>query len=48
MLSDILEHTADRLEEMPDTGLLNNRRVIVVDGAGVTMPDTPENQEIWT
>ncbi|OEU63658.1 MAG: transposase [Desulfuromonadales bacterium C00003094] len=47
MLSDILEHTADRLEEIPDTGLLNNRRVIVVDGTGVTIPDTPENQEIW-
>ena len=47
MLSDILEHTADRLEDMPETGLLNNRRVIVVDGTGVTMPDTPENQEVW-
>jgi hypothetical protein len=33
MLSDILEHTADRLEEMPETGLMNNRRVIVVDGS---------------
>jgi hypothetical protein len=47
MLSDILDHTADRLEDMPETGLLNNRRVIVVDGTGVTMPDTPENQEVW-
>ncbi len=47
MLSSILEHTADRLEEMPETGLLNNRRVIVVDGTGISMPDTPANQEIW-
>ena len=47
MLFDILDHTADRLENMPETGLLNNRRVIVVDGTGVTMPDTPENQEVW-
>ena len=47
MLSRILEHTVDRLEEMPETGSLNNRRVIVVDGTGVTMPDTPENQEVW-
>jgi len=47
MLSDILDHTADRLEDMPEEGLLNNRRVIVVDGTGVTMPDTPENQEVW-
>ena len=47
MLSDILDHTADRLENMPETGLLNNRRVIVVDGTGVTMPDTSENQKVW-
>jgi|SRR5208283_4801993 len=47
MLSDILEHTADRLEEMPEPGLLNNRRVIVVDGTGVSMPDTFANQEVW-
>lgn len=47
MLSDILEHTADRLEEMPETGLMNNRRVIVVDGTGVSMPDTLANQEVW-
>jgi hypothetical protein len=40
MLSDILDHMADRLEDMPETGVLNNRRVIVVDGPGVTMPDT--------
>jgi len=47
MLADILDHTADSLEEMPETGLLNNRRVIVVDGTGVTMSDTKENQEVW-
>jgi hypothetical protein len=47
MLSDILAHTAERLETMPATGLLNNRRVIVVDGTGVSMPDTPENQAVW-
>jgi hypothetical protein len=47
MLSDILKHTADRLEEMPETGLINNRRVIVVDGTGVSMPDTSANQEVW-
>lgn len=47
MLSDILAHTANRLENMSETGLLNNRRVIVVDGTGVTMPDTRENQEVW-
>lgn len=47
MLSDILEHTAERLEEMSEPGLMNNRRVIVVDGTGVSMPDTLENQEVW-
>ncbi len=47
MLSDILERTADRLEEMPKAGLMSNRRVIVVDGTGVSMPDTLANQEIW-
>ena len=47
MLSEILKHTADQLDEMPETGLLNNRRVVVVDGTGVTMPDTAENQEDW-
>ncbi len=47
MLSDILAHTADRLELMPETGMLNNRRVIVVDGTGISMPDTPENQAVW-
>jgi hypothetical protein len=47
MLSDILAHTADRLELMPETGMLNNRRVVVVDGTGVSMPDTPQNQAVW-
>jgi hypothetical protein len=47
MLSDILVHTAERLEQMPESGLLNNRRVIVVDGTGVSMPDTQMNQDVW-
>jgi len=47
MLSDILVHTADRLEQIPETGMLNNRRVIVVDGTGISMPDTPQNQTVW-
>lgn len=47
MLSDILEHTADRLEALSEGGLMNNRRVIVVDGTGISMPDTLANQEIW-
>ncbi|MBW6519957.1 MAG: IS4 family transposase [Desulfoarculaceae bacterium] len=47
MLFEIFEHTADRLDKIPVAGLLNNRRVIVVEGTGVSMPDTPENQEVW-
>ena len=47
MLEDILEHTARGLEESAGGGLINGRRVIVVDGTGVSMPDTPENQEVW-
>jgi hypothetical protein len=34
MLVEIFEHTADRLDKMPTAGLLNNRRVVVVDGTG--------------
>ena len=47
MLLEIFDHTADRLDKMPTAGLLNNRRVIVVDGTGVSMPDTPESQKVW-
>jgi hypothetical protein len=46
-LTDIFEHTAGYQRSMPATGRLNNRRVIVVDGTGVSMPDTPGNQEVW-
>jgi hypothetical protein len=46
-LSEIFKHTAAQLNKMPEAGLLNNRRVIVVDGTGVSMPDTPENQAVW-
>ena len=47
LLAGIFEHTADRLDKMPATGLLSNRRVIVVDGTGVSMPDTRESQAVW-
>jgi hypothetical protein len=46
-LSDILDHTARQVDKKSEAGSLNNRRVIVVDGTGVSMPDTPENQEVW-
>lgn len=47
LLSDILNHTAEQLDCLPETERLNNRRVIVVDGTGVSMPDTPKNQAVW-
>jgi len=43
----IFKHTANRLESITDTSRLNRRRVVVVDGTGVSMPDTTENQELW-
>jgi hypothetical protein len=45
-LTAIFDHTA-RQQDRVSTGRLNNRRVIVVDGTGVSMPDTAENQEVW-
>jgi hypothetical protein len=46
-LSDVFDSTARYQRAIPETGRLNNRRVIVVDGTGVSMPDTPENQVVW-
>ncbi len=46
-LAIIFKQTSENLQNIPKNRLLNNRRVIVVDGTGVSMPDTKENQEIW-
>ena len=46
-LAEIFDHTAGHPEGRSEIGRLNGRRVIVVDGTGVSMPDTPENQEVW-
>ena len=46
-LQAIFNHTANRLGSNTDTSRLNGRRVVVVDGTGVSMPDTAENQELW-
>jgi len=45
-LESILRHTSD-IQSEADSDHLNGRRIIVVDGTGVSMPDTEENQEIW-
>lgn len=47
VLMDIFKHTTKRMDDMPERGFLKGRRVIVVDGTGVSMPDTKENQEVW-
>ena len=46
-LEEILQHTSDRLQLKHSSGSLKDRRVIVVDGTGLSMPDTAENQKIW-
>ncbi len=46
-LEAILQHTSKQLQSMVDTDRLNGRRVVVVDGTGVSMPDTAENQHVW-
>ena len=46
-LTDIFHYTAVQGDKSTTSGLLNNRRVIVVDGTGLSMADTPENQTVW-
>jgi len=46
-LKSILKHTAEGIHAVADPDRLHGRRVIVVDGTGVSMPDTEENQEKW-
>ncbi len=43
----IFEHTASRINELALEPGPWGRRVIVIDGTGASMPDTPENQEHW-
>jgi len=46
-LEAILQCTSERLKTTSESDLLNGRRVIVVDGTGISMPDTTENQHVW-
>lgn len=46
-LERILSHTSKQLAYRDNDNRLLDRRVVVVDGTGVSMPDTPENQGIW-
>lgn len=46
-LEKILQHTSSSLKFEADPEYLNGRRVVVVDGTGVSMPDTIDNQKVW-
>lgn len=46
-LQSILEHTSVQLQTMKNINKFNDRRVVVVDGTGVSMPDTDKNQQVW-
>lgn len=46
-LESVLKHVSGLLQSSHDADQLNGRRVIVVDGTGVSMPDTEDNQQVW-
>jgi hypothetical protein len=46
-LKSIFAHVVKKAERVDIKGSLNGRRVVVVDGTGVTMPDTKDNQRCW-
>jgi len=46
-LAEIFTHTAASFKVRRDDQPLAGRRVVVVDGTGLSMPDTPENQAVW-
>jgi hypothetical protein len=46
-LESIHLHLSGQLKGKVNADCLNGRRVIVVDGTGVSMPDTGENQKQW-
>ena len=46
-LENILSHTSNSLVSQGANNLWKNRRVIVADGTGVSMPDTMDNQSQW-
>ena len=47
-LIDVFQHTSNYLKtKLVTSALLKGRRIVVVDGTGLSMPDTPENQAAW-
>lgn len=47
MLTEVIEETAKYLDKMSDMYSFHNRRVVVVDGTGFSMPDSESNQLEW-
>lgn len=48
VIDQIGEHLVERMQKnIPHGGLWHGRHVKLVDGTGVSMPDTPENQKRW-
>ncbi|MES1952145.1 transposase of ISPca12 [Salinisphaera sp. S4-8] len=47
MLAGIATQTGSRLDCLARAARWKQRRVIVVDGTGISMPDTPANQAQW-
>jgi Transposase DDE domain len=48
LLPRLVRDTADRIQDgAPDDWLFHGRRVVIADGSGVSMPDTPENQRAY-
>ncbi len=46
-LTQIFQHTTHWASSSNASRALNGRRVVVVDGTGVSMPDTAANQAVW-
>ena len=46
-LEAILAATCEQVRDRSQSSSWKQRRVVVVDGTGVSMPDTPDNQSIW-
>lgn len=46
-LETILSHSAERVQQRGCERRWKGHRVVVVDGTGVSMPDTPDNQAMW-
>jgi hypothetical protein len=46
-LESIQAHTSKQLARRGADKAIQGRRVVVVDGTGISMPDTDENQQVW-